>query len=299
MTRSIFILFFFALSFSSCQEEEPAKPEETTTQEQLSTRSIVHDGTQREYVIFIPVSYDGIAEVPLMFNFHGFGGTASGHMQDADMRSLAESETFILVYPQGTEIGGSSHWNPSLPSDDNKSDADDLGFIETLINALASEYSIDTKRVYACGYSNGGMMSYGLANYKSELIAAVGSVSGAMLDLGTSAPTSHPMPVIHLHGTNDGVIPYAGNTYYNSAQSVVDYWVGFNNTSTSPTQNTETSGSVTIEYSLYDQGDNGASVELYKYVNEDHVWFSNTYQGKSTAQLIWDFVSRYDLDGLR
>ena len=97
------------------------------------------------------------------------------------MRSTADSENFILVYPQGSDLDGSSHWNAALNGGDNKSDVDDLGFIDALINKLSSENLIDLKRVYAVGYSNGGMMSYALGCYKSNLIAAIGSVSGYML----------------------------------------------------------------------------------------------------------------------
>ncbi|MDA8886868.1 dienelactone hydrolase family protein [Bacteroidia bacterium] len=297
MIRTILLALIFAISFTSCKDDEPVIIVDPAVNTGLSTQTLYHDSKTREYVIFVPESYDGASAVPLILNFHGFSGQASDYMKYADMRALAESETFILVYPQGSDMDGSSHWNPSLPGGDNKSDADDLGFTEALINEISSNYSIDAKRVYACGYSNGGMMAYGLANYKSNLIAAVGCVSGVMLDL--NGTTSHPMPVIHLHGTSDGVIPYTGGQYYNAAESVIDHWIDFNNTTETPTENSETSGGITIEHSLYDQGDNGVSVELYKYVNGDHVWFTNTYQENSTSQLIWNFVSKYDIDGLR
>jgi polyhydroxybutyrate depolymerase len=68
-----------------------------------------------------------------------------------------------------------------------------------VITEISSLYKLDMQRIYVVGYSNGGMMAYGLANYKSDLVAAVASVSGAMLNCTRS--TSHPMPVIHLHGT--------------------------------------------------------------------------------------------------
>ncbi|MCH2021959.1 MAG: alpha/beta hydrolase-fold protein [Saprospiraceae bacterium] len=262
-----------------------------------NTQSLTSNNEEREYLLHIPNSYDGSSSVPLMLNFHGFGGSASAYINDADMRTLAESDTFILVYPQGSCMNGVSHWNPSLPGADNKSTADDLSFIEALINEIASSYNIDTERVYACGYSNGGMFAYGLANYKSELIAAVGSVSGTILDF--NGPTSHPMPVIHLHGTSDAVIPYNGNNDYNSAQSAIDYWVDFNNTNSNPILTTDSNGGMTIEHYLYAQGDSSVSVELYKYIGGNHVWFNTTFQGKNASQLIWDFVSRYDINGLR
>jgi polyhydroxybutyrate depolymerase len=228
-----------------------------------------------------------------MLNFHGFGGSASDYMQEADMRSLAEADTFILIYPQGSCLDGLSHWNACPLGGDNKSDADDFGFIESMITEISSQYNLDMERIYAAGYSNGGMMAYGLANYKSDLIAAVASVSGTMLDC--TGPTNHPMPVVHLHGTSDGVLPYNGSSDYNSAQSTLDHWINFNNTVLTPTVTSDNN----IEHYAYDQGDSSVSVEHYKYIGGDHVWFSATFQGQNTSELVWNFVSRYDINGLR
>jgi polyhydroxybutyrate depolymerase len=259
--------------------------------------TIFHNGINREYIIYVPKSYDGTSSIPLVLNFHGFGGSASEFMDYADMRSLAESEIFILAYPQGSYLNGASHWNACPNGNGNKSTADDFGFIESMINEISFSYNLDMKRLYAAGYSNGGMMAYGLANYKSDLIAAVASVSGAMLDcLG---PTSHPIPIIHFHGTSDGIIPYNGNLEWNSVQTTLDYWIDFNNTNTNPTFSKEISLEMTIENYIYAKGDRSVSVEHYKYIGGDHVWFNSTFQGYSTSELVWNFISRFDIDGLR
>ena len=258
---------------------------------------LLHNDFDREYILYIPDSYDGSTSVPLMLNFHGFGGSASNFMVNTDMRPIAESNNFILVYPQGSCSEGSSHWNPCPIGGDNKSTADDVGFIESLIEKISSQYNVDHERIYAAGYSNGSMMAFGLANYKSELIAAVASVSGAML--GCIGPTSHPMPVVHFHGTSDEVIPYDGNGYYNAVQSTLDYWINFNNTNSIPSIYTDNSGVMTIDHYIYDQGDNSVSVEHYKYNGGGHVWFNTSYQGQNTSELIWSFVSQYDINGLR
>lgn len=294
MTKTIlYFAFIFTILFTACKKNY----KDGSCEPNSNALTFTHDNQQREYLAYIPNSYDGSSSVPLLFNFHGFGGSAKEYMNNSDMRALAESETFILVYPQGTCIDGFSHWNPSLAGGDNKSSAKDLDFIEALINKLSADYNIDNKRIYACGYSNGGMFAYGLANYKSDLIAAVGSISGTALDF--NAPTSHPMPIIHLHGTSDGVIPYNGSSDYNSAQSVIDYWTNFNNTINNPTINSESNGGTTIEHYVYDQGDNDVSVEHYKYIGGGHVWFTETYQGQNTAELLWNFFSKYDINGLR
>ena len=284
---------------SSCNNDD-AKDDNFNSGEcyfNTNAQSIVHDNIDREYILYVPSSYDGTSAVPILFNFHGFGGSASQFMQEADMRSLAEADTFILVYPQGSCLDGSSHWNPCPIGGDNKSTADDVGFFESMISEISSQYTIDMERIYAAGYSNGGMMAYGLANYKSDLIAAVASVSGAMLNC--TGPTSHPMPVVHLHGTSDAVVSYNGSNDWNSVQSTLDYWTSFNNTISTPTINTDNTGGMTIEHYSFEQGDNSVSVEHYKYIGGDHVWFNEPYQGQNASELVWNFMSKYDINGLR
>ena len=295
MKKSILLFTILLMILSSCRADDNENSEQCYSNN--NAQSIVHDGVNREYVLYIPNSYDGTSSVSVLFNFHGFGDNASDYMNNADMRAVAESDTFILVYPQGSCSDGSSHWNPCPTGGDNKSTADDVGFVESMISEISSQYNVDMERIYAAGYSNGGMMAYGLANYKSDLIAAVASVSGAMLDCIGS--TSHPMPVVHLHGTSDGVLPYNGSSDWSSAQSTLDHWINFNNTITTPIASSDNSGGMTIEHYVYDQGDSSVSVEHYKFTGGDHVWFSATYQGQNTSQLVWNFVSRYDINGLR
>ncbi len=301
MKKSILFFTILLTILSSCKKNDVNDNSEECYSN-TNARTMVHDGINREYVLYIPSSYNGTSAVPLMLVFHGFGGTASEFMNgsmdgNSDMRPLAESDTFILVYPQGSCSDGSSHWNPCPTGGDNKSTADDVGFVESMISEISSEYNVNMERIYAAGYSNGGMMAYGLANYKSDLIAAVASVSGSMLDC--PGPTSHPMPIVHLHGTSDDVIPYNGSSDWSSAESTLDYWINFNNTTTNPTVSTYNSGGMTIEHYEYSQGDSSVSVEHYKYIGGEHVWFSSNFQGQNTSELVWNFVSRYDINGLR
>lgn len=299
MKKILLCFTLLILVVSSCKNDNGKGDDYNSDECYLNTnaQTLVHDGIDREYIIYIPNSYDETSATPILFNFHGFGGSASQFINDADMRAEAEANSFILVYPQGSCLNGASHWNPCPIDGDNKSTADDVGFVEAMISEISSQYNLDMERIYAAGYSNGGMMAYGLANYKSDLIAAVASVSGTMLNC--TGPTSHPMPVVHLHGTSDGVIPYDGSNDYSSVQNTLDYWINFNNTVSSPTINIDNTGGMTIEHYVYDQGDNSVSVEHYKYVGGDHVWFNETYQGQNASKLVWDFMSRYDINGLR
>lgn len=256
-----------------------------------------HDDLTREYYLYVPDSYDATIAVPLLFNFHGFTGNMNEHLEATDMRALAESEKFILVYPQGSLMQGLSHWNAALAGPDNKSNADDLGFINALVDKLNTDYEIDLNRVYSCGYSNGAMFSYALACYSGNLIAAVGGVSGAMLDL--ECTPAHPVPVINIHGTSDFVLPYDGNSNFSSVESVINFWTTFNNTLSTPTEYSLMDKGTMIDHFVYDQGNNNVSVEHYKINGGGHVWFDLDFDGRNTSELIWDFVSKYDINGLR
>jgi len=260
----------------------------------------MHDGITREYVLHVPDMYDGSVQVALMLNFHGYGGVASDYMTWADMRPAADTENFILVYPQGTLLDGSPHWNAGLDTPDNKSDADDFGFVEALLDEISVNYNIDSERVYVCGYSNGAFFSYALACFYSDKIAAVGSVSGTMLEeTHDNCTPSHPTPMINIHGTSDGVVAYNGGEGLASIDAVLTYWINFNNTDTTPTTNSINDNGTTIEHHTYTNGDNGTSVEHYKVIGGEHVWFDMDYEGANTGRLIWDYVSKYDINGLR
>ena len=214
------------------------------------------------------------------------------------MRDLAESKNFIVVYPQGLDLASTgSHWNCSNPSADNKSDVDDIGFIENLIDQLLIDYPvIDNKRIYAAGYSNGGFMSYYLA-CNSKKFAAIGSVAGTMLDDSyQSCDAQFPTAMINIHGTDDFDVPYDGNSYYPSIPDVVDWWKNFNNT---PNEDVLTNQDGSIEQYIYYNDAGDRYVEHIKIIGGSHYWDDKlNYNGTNTSGLIWGFVSNYDIDGV-
>ena len=286
----LFVIFLFATIYSNAQ--------------QTLNESMLHDGVTREYIVYVPAVYNGSSSVPLLFNFHGYGMSANNQMSYGNMRAVADTAGFILVYPQGTLFWGSPHWN--VGSWTLGSTADDIGFTEAMIDTLAANYNIDLNRVYSCGYSNGGYFSFVLACQLSAEIAAIGSVGGTMsTETYNSCNPSHPTPVVTIHGTDDAIVSYSGGNPNNSESlsDVNTYWANYNNTivppvvSTLPNINT-TDGS-TAELSLFDNGDNCTSVEHYKVIGGDHDWPGSWGNMDINADaVIWSFVSKYDLNGL-
>jgi len=296
MKKSILITIIALSTLFSCSKKDDKEPKISNE----NAETLMHDGITREYILHVPEIYDGSVQVPLMLNFHGYGGIASEYMGWADMRPVADTENFILVYPQGTLLDGSPHWNAGLDTPDNKSDADDFGFVEALLNEISANYNIDSERVYVCGYSNGAFFSYALACFYSDKIAAVGSVAGTMLEETYDyCVPSHPTPMINIHGTSDGVVAYNGGVGLKPINAVLMYWINFNNANTTPITNSTNDNGTTIEHHTYTNGDNGIFVEHYKVIDGNHVWFDMNYEGANTGRLIWNYMSRYDINGLR
>jgi polyhydroxybutyrate depolymerase len=126
------------------------------------SETIQHDGLIREYSIYVPASYDGSTNFPLLFNLHGGGGTIAFQIGISDMSPIADTANFIVVYPQARpdpSDGNSFNWIAKVPGT-----FDDVPFFSSLIDTIASNYQIDQNRIYACGYSLGGEMSFALVN---------------------------------------------------------------------------------------------------------------------------------------
>ena len=307
MRRWFFVMFAsLALALHGCGSEDllssdaPAIDAANPPGPGTSTFTLEHGGLNRAYVVHVPSAYESGTPAPLLMAFHGNGGMADAFLSETDLTALADEEGLILVYPQGSLLEGeSTHWNPLPPSDDNKSSTDDLGFVAALLDTLIATFNVDTDRVYACGYSNGGFMTYGLACAMSDRFAAVGDASGTMITAPEDCAPSHPTPVITFHGTDDSVVPYEGSEHYTSSDELVAYWVGVNGISGEPVVTTLSDGGTTVERTLYEGGENESAVVRYKVEGGYHIWFDLTLEGQSTDRILWDFLSQYSLSGLR
>jgi polyhydroxybutyrate depolymerase len=279
-------------------------------QQQLN-RTLFFDGQNRSFIVYVPSSYDATTQVPLLFNFHGGGGTSSGFINyENDMRPIADTANFIAVYPQAAvdPTDGSNSWLHKTPTTHN-----DVNFIEAIIDTLSNDYNIDNDRVYACGYSEGGLFSYELGCRLNNRIASFASVSGSMLTesyrlnngFGSCSPI-HPTAVLLIPGTSDGSFHSMYNgfqPYYLSVNEITTYWANHNNTAINPTvtavPNSNTSDGSTVEKRIWENGDNCVTVQELKVINGDHDWpGSSGNMDINASQEIWKFVSKYDINGL-
>jgi polyhydroxybutyrate depolymerase len=167
-----------------------------------STQGITVNGQTRSYRVYRPTGLSGA--VPMVVMLHGGFGSASQAESTYGWDAQADKDHFVVVYPDGENHawngGGGCCGQPGAKN------VDDVAFITAVVHAVEKEIPIDTRRVYATGISNGGIMSYRMA-CDTTLFAAIGPDSATLL-----GSCDHPAPVsvIHIHGTADTRIRYDG-----------------------------------------------------------------------------------------
>ena len=175
--------------------------------------TIVSSGEKREYLLYVPRSYDRAKPTPLVISMHAAALWPATQREASQWNKVADENGFIVVYPSGTTLSGDGTgvlpfrvWllRPEAVASAN------VRFISELIDTLEAAYSIDPTRIYATGFSNGGAMAFALSCRLSHRIAAVGTVSAAQDQRPWNWCTdSRPMPLINFHGTAD-LVPYNG-----------------------------------------------------------------------------------------
>ena len=179
--------------------------------------------------VMVPDSYDPAEPLPLVVNLHGYGGWGAAHESYTQFGRLVDEQRFVYTYPDGLmDFWGSRYWNATDYCCDFFSSTDDTGYLTDLVNTIKDTVSIDDKRVYFVGHSNGGFMSYRMACEQSEMVAAVASLAGATFDRPSECGATEPVHVLQIHGTLDTVILYDGDCFggscYPSAKETVRQW---------------------------------------------------------------------------
>lgn len=260
-----------------------------------------YDGINRSYIIYLPQSYVQGQKLPLLLSLHGLTQTGAGIMEFSGFNAVADTASFIVVYPDG--IGNA--WNVGFSGG---STADDVGFLSTLIDTMHAQYNVDLNRIYSTGFSNGGFMSYRLACELGNRIAAIAPVSGTMTVASLAACNpSRPIPVLHIHGTSDFVVSYNGSFGNTSVQQVLDFWNDFNNCPGTPVivnlPDLVAEGS-TVQRHTWAPCNEESRVELLKVINGGHTWPGSvgvtgigiTNRDINASSEIWNFVKYFSLD---
>jgi polyhydroxybutyrate depolymerase len=237
-----------------------------------TTGTIVSSAEKREYLLYVPKSYDRAKPTPLVINLHTAMSWPTSSMNISQWNLVADEHGFIVVYPAGTGFGPKS-WE--MTGSETPSRMPDVIFISELIDKLEVSYNIDKTRIYADGMSNGGGMAFVLSCTLSGRIAAVGMVSAGLYPEWSWCTDHRPVPVIAFHGTADPICPYNGgrtefgDDIFPSVPSFMANWARRNRCGPNPIESAVAADVTRLQYT--DCADD-ASVVLYTVKGEGHQW---------------------------
>jgi polyhydroxybutyrate depolymerase len=191
---------------------------------------------------------------------------------------LARRERFVLVFPEGLNNG----WNDlGRPKNDQRDKVDDVAFVKALLADVQRKRAIDPKQIFATGHSNGGFFSYTAACMLPGVFAAIGPVAGSM---GTGLPAlcEKPMPtsVMHVHGTQDPLVPIEGgrNPAGRSVpvRTALQHWAKAGQCRSGPTvtalPDKDPADSTSVKHETYTGCGFGVAIELYAIQGAGHGW---------------------------
>jgi len=262
--------------------------------------SIVSSGERREYLLYVPRSYDRSRPTPLVISMHGAACWPAQQMNLSGWNRLAESQGFLVVYPSGAEGAGPRVWHVA--------DAREVRFISELIDKLEAAYNIDPTRIYVNGISNGGGMTFVLSCALSSRIAAVGMVAAAHFLPFSWCTDQRAVPMIAFHGTADPMMPYNGGRswiapdIFPSVPAWTAAWARRNRCGAKPVESPVAADVTRIEYT--DCAD-GAAVVLYRIQGGGHSWpggkpvpewlAGSTSNGVDATSRMWEFFREHRL----
>jgi polyhydroxybutyrate depolymerase len=313
MTRERQILFFGTLAvlivaglfvFIGCQH--------------TSFHWIKVEGRTRFYRLHVPSSYEEGTPVPLVIACHGGGGTGRGMERFSRFTPLSEEEGFIVVYPDAI----SRNWvdgREDFKARSHRDQVDDVEFIRTLIDILEERYSIDPKRIFVTGPSNGGIFSHLIGAEVSDRIAAIAPVIGGMAPkVAREFQPEEPVAVLILQGTEDPLVPYDGGNIglegraprgrIISTDDSVRKWVEHNGCKHVPTveelPDADPDDKTRTTRFIWSGGKNGTEVVLYKTEGGGHTWpggrqyLPKSFVGRvcrdfEATKVIWEFFKAH------
>jgi polyhydroxybutyrate depolymerase len=164
----------------------------------------------RSYRIDLPADP---ARAPLIVALHGGGGSADQFARSSGLSRPANRLGYAVIYPEGTGRAGT--WNGGYCCGAaQRRGVEDVAFLDAVIADATRRFGLAGGRVYLTGMSNGAIMAETYAALRPRRVAAVAGVAGTM-DTGSLRPRG-AVPLLHIHGTEDDMVPYAGGQGANS-----------------------------------------------------------------------------------
>ncbi len=275
-----------------------SQPEDTQAQGKGKdmVEHFTFNGQERTYLLHLPPGLDKEKPVPLLVMLHYYTGTGEAEAYQTGFSDKADVEHFIAVYPDGPNPAPPGFaWNTPSPEPGPNADA---AFVGELIKRSQAQYTIDQKRIYVCGMSQGAFAAYAIGCELSSVVAAIAPVNGILF---TKPKSADPISVLIINGTDDQGIPFngaaaseeTGDLAIPSVAEAVAVWVAHNGCSKEPKKTMREN----IAIEVYSGGRQSTEVVLYKRIGGGHEWPGDHSDKTKTTHIdagdIWEFFKQH------
>ncbi len=265
-----------------------------TLQPGESQHNVVVNGLDRTYLVHIPPGLDIIHPVPVVLILHGYDNEVHFEISDLEhmtgFNDISDKSGFVAVYPSGV----SGVWNAGTccgTAVENK--IDEASFFRQILADLGRIFTIDTNRIYASGFSQGGMMAFRLACEMPDTFAAIAPVAGALVF--SPCQPNQPVSIMQVHGKRDTSVPYTGGLggfmtgeyIFPAVELSLAAWAQLDGCS-SPAINDQQGIAL---HTVFPGCKGGSSVELYTIDVLGANWPSQYVL--PVSQMIWDFFKTH------
>jgi polyhydroxybutyrate depolymerase len=253
------------------------------------------DGNSVPRLVYVktPQNLNSSLSYPIVFFFHGAGGSGQNFLHNNNITELINSEEFIGIFPNGHSENGSNggFWN--LGSE--PTTANDVEFVDLIIDQLATFPLIDTSKAYAIGFSNGSGMVNLLGKSTNHFNAIAPLFSQQIISLRDLTPTK-AMSVFQVNGDLDGIIPLNGGVSsvgnFMSAENSALNWANHFNCDTTAMQEELTWEQTVLSSLTYSDCDNSHEIKYLIALNTGH-GFSDEQTERIAYTQIWEFFKNY------
>lgn len=281
--KLIFLLFF--ISLNACDKDSDSNEVDTEVDpyvletKNISITQIIDGNTEtRSVIIQTPNTIDPSKNYPIVFAFHGNGGTNDSWV--FRLNSYTNNGDFIGIYPQGFL----NSWNLGREA----SNADDVAFVNLIVEELEQYNNLDFDKMYAIGTSNGSGMVNKLGIETSHF-KAIAPIVSQLMESSPLLSNTQPVSVYQINGAADTTIPINGGTavmghvFLDAAESA-RLWATHFNCNQSP--EIETIGEDTLY--IYTNCNNGKEIRYLRVENGGHGLLN-----PPMINDIWTFFQRF------
>jgi poly(3-hydroxybutyrate) depolymerase len=161
-------------------------------------------GATREYFVRLPAMYDVGRAYPVVFLWHGAGGTGMSNNVPIERSSGANA---IVV-------GGTALVSPTEMRTQwmfNNASSPDVAFFDALVAEVSARYCVDRSRLFSAGFSSGAWLSNLLGCVRGNVMRAYGVAAGGLPGGGRLTCTAGGIAAWFIHDLNDTENLIAGN----------------------------------------------------------------------------------------